>query len=129
MTSDEDRTVRYWQNGVNIETFVLPAQSVWSVACLGNGDIVTGSRYSKIVSISLLTENLRFKLLPNSDGVVRVFTQDESRFANEETVKTFEEEVNAVTKQSCQEIGGVKVSEYVHNLQLVTFSIHRYKYT
>lgn len=45
VTSDEDRTVRYWQNGVNTETFVLPAQSVWSVTCLSNGDIVTGSRY------------------------------------------------------------------------------------
>lgn len=44
VTSDEDRTVRYWENGVNIETFSLPAQSVWSVACLNNGDIVTGSR-------------------------------------------------------------------------------------
>lgn len=44
VTSDEDRTVRYWQNGVNTETFLLPAQSVWTVTCLSNGDIVTGSR-------------------------------------------------------------------------------------
>lgn len=57
------------------------------------------------------------KFISNSDGVVRIFTQDENRFANEETVKTFEEEVNAITRQSCQEIGGVKVSEYVPNNQ------------
>lgn len=48
--------------------------------------------------------------------MVRVFTQDENRFANEETLKNFEEEVNAITMQSAQEIGGVKVSEYVVKL-------------
>lgn len=29
------------------QTITLPAQSVWSVACLNNGDIVTGSRLDK----------------------------------------------------------------------------------
>lgn len=49
VTSDEDRTVRYWQNGTNTQTFKLPAQSVWTVACLSNGDIVTGSRFSSVI--------------------------------------------------------------------------------
>lgn len=89
VTSDEDRRIRYWENGVNTETLTLPAQSVWSVASLKNGDIVTGS----------------------SDGVVRVFTRDESRYADEALLTQFKEEVEALDRQSVQEIGGVKVSD------------------
>lgn len=89
VTSGEDSTIRYWQGGENIQTISLPAQSVWSVACLSNGDIVAGT----------------------SEGVVRVFTQDPERFADEAALKTFENEVNAAAAASTQEIGGVKVSE------------------
>ncbi|KAK4875781.1 hypothetical protein RN001_012203 [Aquatica leii] len=89
VTSDEDRTVRYWKDGLNTETFQLPAQSVWKVACLSNGDIVTGS----------------------SDSVVRIFTQDESRIIGDDALKAFEDEVSALTKQSMQEIGGYKISD------------------
>lgn len=46
-----------------------------------------------------------------SDGIVRIFTQDEGRCVSEEALKTYQEEVNALCKQSQQEIGGVKVSE------------------
>lgn len=88
-TSDEDRSVRYWENGQNTQTITLPAQSVWSVAYLNNGDIVTGS----------------------SDGLVRVFTQEESRYADEAALTKFAEEVQALERQSMQEIGGVKVSD------------------
>ncbi|KAJ8972552.1 hypothetical protein NQ314_000139 [Rhamnusium bicolor] len=86
---DEDRTVRFWKNGVNTQTIDLPAQSVWCVASLPNGDILTGA----------------------SDGIIRVFTQDESRVADELSLTKFNEEVNALKMQSLQEIGGVKVSD------------------
>lgn len=109
VTSDEDRTVRYWKNGVNMEAIHLPAQSVWTVACLSNGDVVTGSRLENFILFSVIILNI-FSLFC-SDSVVRVFTQDESRFASDELLKTFEEEVNALAKQSTQEIGGYKVSE------------------
>ncbi|XP_076265264.1 phospholipase A2 activator protein [Rhynchophorus ferrugineus] len=89
ISSDEDRTVRVWENGINTDTISLPAQSIWSVACLSNGDIVTGS----------------------SDGIIRVFTRDESRVANEQALTKFAEEVNNLKQQSMQEIGGVKVSD------------------
>ncbi|XP_018568401.1 phospholipase A-2-activating protein [Anoplophora glabripennis] len=89
VTSDEDRTVRFWKNGVNTQTIELPAQSIWTVACLPNGDIVTGS----------------------SDGVIRIFTQNEERVADEATLTKFNEEVNALKRQNLQEIGGVKVSD------------------
>lgn len=89
VTTDEDRTVRVWKNGKNIDTFQLPAQSVWAVATLNNGDIVTGS----------------------SDGVIRIFTKEESRFADASLLQKFKEEVDALTLQSVQEIGGYKVSD------------------
>lgn len=89
VTADEDRTVKYWEKGENVQSISLPAQSVWSVACLQNGDIVTGS----------------------SDGVVRIFTRDEGRYADEATLTKFAEEVAALERQSVQEIGGVKVSD------------------
>ncbi|XP_015769068.1 PREDICTED: phospholipase A-2-activating protein-like [Acropora digitifera] len=40
----EDRTLRIWKGGECFQTITLPAQSIWSVTCLNNGDIVTGSR-------------------------------------------------------------------------------------
>ncbi|XP_023012840.1 phospholipase A2 activator protein [Leptinotarsa decemlineata] len=89
VTSDEDRTVRFWQGGENKQTIHLPAQSVWAVACLPNGDIVTGS----------------------SDGIIRVFTQEEGRVTDEVNLVKFNEEVNALKQQALQEIGGVKVSD------------------
>jgi len=44
VTSGEDRTIRIWEMGECQQTITLPAQSVWSVTYLQNGDIVTGSR-------------------------------------------------------------------------------------
>ena len=44
VTSGEDRTIRIWEGGECQQTITLPAQSVWSVAYLQNGDIVAGSR-------------------------------------------------------------------------------------
>ncbi|XP_077290521.1 phospholipase A2 activator protein [Arctopsyche grandis] len=89
VTGGEDSTVRVWSGGDIICTITLPAQSVWSVACLYNGDIVAGS----------------------SDGLVRVFTRDITRQADESTLKQFEEEVVKLHEASTQEIGGVKVTD------------------
>lgn len=44
VSSDENSSVKFWENGENTSTICLPAQSVWCVACLSNGDVVTGSR-------------------------------------------------------------------------------------
>lgn len=46
-----------------------------------------------------------------SDGVVRVFSQDANRQANEDVLKCYEEEIEAMFKVSSQELGGVKISE------------------
>ncbi|KAI8043598.1 hypothetical protein M5D96_004931, partial [Drosophila gunungcola] len=67
----EDSTLRMWNviTGDELGAPILhPAISVWSVACLKNGDIVTGC----------------------SDGVVRVFSQDPTRQASEGIRKAFD---------------------------------------
>lgn len=45
VSSGEDRTVKVWKEGECKQTITLPAQSVWSVCSLPNGDIVAGARY------------------------------------------------------------------------------------
>lgn len=85
----EDGSVRLWECGDCVREIRLPVQSVWSVTCLDNGDIVAGS----------------------SDGIVRVFTKDPARYADEVMIKQFEEEVKKMQAASQQEIGGFKLSE------------------
>lgn len=44
----EDRSLRVWKLDEPNEcqqTVFLPAQSIWTVAVMNNGDVVTGSRY------------------------------------------------------------------------------------
>ncbi|KAK2149566.1 hypothetical protein LSH36_446g01013 [Paralvinella palmiformis] len=69
VTTGEDRTMRVWSGGECIQTVAHPTESVWSVCVLANGDIVTGA----------------------SDGIIRVFSSDQSRQASEEEQKTYEE--------------------------------------
>ncbi|KAL4710493.1 hypothetical protein ACJJTC_008895 [Scirpophaga incertulas] len=88
-TSGEDGSVRIWSGSDCIREIRLPVQSVWSVTCLDNGDVVTGS----------------------SDGIVRVFTADANRYADEDTLKQFEDDVQKLQAAAQQEIGGFKVSE------------------
>ncbi|KAM3961586.1 LOW QUALITY PROTEIN: phospholipase A2 activator protein [Aphomia sociella] len=88
-TCGEDGSVRVWSAGDCIGEIRLPVHSVWSVTCLDNGDIVTGS----------------------SDGLVRVFTPDPARYADEATLKAFEEDVVKMQAAAQQEIGGFKLSE------------------
>ncbi|CAH2235111.1 jg7520 [Pararge aegeria aegeria] len=89
VTSGEDGAVKVWSAGDCVRELRLPVESVWSVTCLENGDIVTGA----------------------SDGLVRVFTRDPLKYADEATLKSFEEEVQKVMASSQQEIGGFKLSE------------------
>lgn len=67
----------------------LPAQSVWACACLKNGDIVTGT----------------------SDGVVRIFTKDSNRYADEQTTTAFNAAVEVRIREANTALGGVKVNE------------------
>ncbi|KAH8413203.1 hypothetical protein KR009_008741 [Drosophila setifemur] len=88
----EDSTLRMWNVITGEELgapIVHPAISVWSVACLQNGDIVTGC----------------------SDGVVRVFTQEPARQATELVRKAFESAVAIRKSDMNEEIGGIKKTD------------------
>ncbi|KAG6802854.1 phospholipase A-2-activating protein [Apis mellifera caucasica] len=88
-TCSEDRTLRIWHNSELSQTITLPTQSVWCLALLPNGDVVTGS----------------------SDGVVRIFSCNPERYADSETLQEFEQQVASVKLNAQQELGGIKVKD------------------
>ncbi|CAE6490551.1 unnamed protein product [Rhizoctonia solani] len=88
ISSGEDRTARVWEDGELVQTLTHPAISVWTVATMPNGDIVTGC----------------------SDGVVRVFSRNESRWADAETIQAFENQVASQAIPS-ESIGDVKKTD------------------
>lgn len=88
----EDRTLRIWKDGNCSQVIRLPAQSVWSVTCLNNGDIVTGS----------------------SDGIARVFTASAERVASDEELQLFDAEVasHAIPAEAASgQLGDVKLED------------------
>jgi phospholipase A-2-activating protein len=91
MSASEDSTIRLWslKEGALGGSLALPAQSVWSIAGLRNGDIITGS----------------------SDAVVRIFSMSADRFAGQEAQTAFETAVDIRIKESSKELGGVNVNE------------------
>lgn len=90
VTGSEDSTIRLWNaEGELGEPKILPAQSVWAVACLENGDIVAGS----------------------SDGVVRVFSKDPNRVADDQTLAAYTLAVETRKQEANLSLGGVKVNE------------------
>lgn len=85
VSAGEDRTVRIWKGTECIQTITHPAISVWSVSvCKENGDIVTGA----------------------SDKIVRVFSREKQRQADEAGLREFESSVSqsAIPQQS---LGGI----------------------
>ncbi|KAL5532810.1 LUB1 [Sanghuangporus sanghuang] len=84
----EDRTLRIWRDEECIQTIVHPATSVWTVSSMLNGDIVTGS----------------------SDGVVRIFSNAEERWASSNELKEYDELVASQALPS-QQVGDVKKTD------------------
>ncbi|XP_034946377.1 phospholipase A-2-activating protein [Chelonus insularis] len=82
VTSGEDKTIRVWKNGQIDQTITLPTSSVWCVDFLVNGDIVSGS----------------------SDGIIRIFSNDSSRWASAEELEAWEHQVNDDQLKSQQEL-------------------------
>lgn len=88
----EDSSIRIWDlsSGQEVcEPLLLPAQSVWSVAALPNGDIVSGS----------------------SDGMTRIFTAIKELYASESQLKAFNDAVQLRKAQISQNIGNIKKTE------------------
>jgi hypothetical protein len=69
----------FFLDGECAQTIVHPAISVWAVSSMPNGDIVSGT----------------------SDGVVRVFSNTEERWASEGEIKAYEDQVSSQTLNKC----------------------------
>ncbi|OAL51584.1 phospholipase A-2-activating protein [Pyrenochaeta sp. DS3sAY3a] len=85
VSAGEDRTVRIWEKNECIQTITHPAISVWTVAvCSENGDIATGA----------------------SDKLLRIFTQDEQRYAAAAEIQQFNDDVkgSSIPQQTVGEI-------------------------
>ncbi|KAJ6260705.1 LOW QUALITY PROTEIN: Ubiquitin homeostasis protein [Drechslerella dactyloides] len=80
----EDRTLRIWRKSQCLQTISHPCISVWCVAASENGDLVTGA----------------------SDGVLRVWSREPERQADEETLKAYSEAV-ANTAIAEETTGGI----------------------
>lgn len=85
VSAGEDRSVRVWRDGALVQTITLPAISVWSVAVLGNGDVVCGA----------------------SDATARVFTRDAARVADDESLKAYEHAISTQALNATQ-VGDIK---------------------
>lgn len=88
VTGGEDRTLRIWKEGKNIQTLYHPSESVWAVCAMPNGDIATGS----------------------SDGMIRVFTQEPDKFASAEVLAAHEAAL-ATAPVSSQPLGDIKTED------------------
>lgn len=91
VTGSEDNTIRLWSvsKGNLGEALTLPAQSVWCVSCMDNGDIIAGA----------------------SDALIRVFTKDPTRAASDDAIAAYETAVTTRKMEQCKELGGVKVND------------------
>ncbi|KXJ80368.1 hypothetical protein RP20_CCG025308 [Aedes albopictus] len=90
-TGGEDSSIRMWslKEGALGDALQLPAQSVWSVAALRNGDIVAGS----------------------SDAMVRVFTSCKDREAPPDVQDAFKLSVEVRVQESSKQLGGMNVND------------------
>ena len=88
VSSGEDRSIRIWKDTECVQVITLPAISVWSVSTCSNGDVIAGS----------------------SDKIARIFTKDESRQANAETIAEFD---NALQSSALpkQQVGDVNTTD------------------
>lgn len=92
ISSGEDRSVRVWNKltGNLDQILTIPAISVWSVAAIAssNNDIAVGS----------------------SDGKVRIFTQDASRYAKASALQAYDDLVSS-SAITANQVGDVKKSD------------------
>uniref|UniRef100_A0AAR2LHM7 Phospholipase A2-activating protein n=1 Tax=Pygocentrus nattereri TaxID=42514 RepID=A0AAR2LHM7_PYGNA len=90
VSTGEDRTVRIWKKGECTQTIRLPAQSVWCCCVLPNGDIAVGA----------------------SDGIIRIFTESEERFASAQDLQAFEDELSKATiDPKTGDLGDIKIED------------------
>jgi len=86
--SSPDNSPLHRTDGECYQTIIHPGISVWSVSAMPNGDVVTGA----------------------SDGIIRIFSEAEERWASPQELKAFDDLV-AGQALPAQQIGDVKKSD------------------
>jgi len=91
VTGGEDSTIRLWsaEKGALGDAMEVPAQSVWALVALANGDIVAGC----------------------SDAAIRIYTKEKERFAIKEALGAHQMAIETRKAQSRDTLGGVKVND------------------
>jgi phospholipase A-2-activating protein len=90
LTGSEDSTIRMWSvSGGPLGVLEVPAQSVWSITCLANSDIVTGT----------------------SDALIRIFTASPDRVVDASIKGAFDLAVETRKMESSKTLGGIAVKE------------------
>ncbi|EGG22116.1 hypothetical protein DFA_02006 [Cavenderia fasciculata] len=87
VSCSEDRSLRIWADGECVQNIAHPS-GIWSLAVSINGDIVTAC----------------------SDGVARVWTRNESRYADPQTIELYHQQLAQQQIQS-DNIGDIKMSD------------------
>lgn len=88
VSSGEDRSIRVWRGLECVQVITVPAISVWSVSASPDGDIIAGS----------------------SDKLARIFTRSPERQAAAESIKEFEEAVQASSLPK-EQVGAINMSD------------------
>lgn len=86
-SGSEDCSAKIWKNGTCCQSIQHPG-CIWDVKFLPNGDLITAC----------------------SDGVVRIWTKNVTRFASSEDVEAYEAHISAWKVQT-KMVGGVKVKD------------------
>ena len=91
-TASEDKSVKVWnpdKSNDPLQSIALPAQSLWCLTVISNGDFAVGC----------------------SDASIRVFTNNENRVCSDDEAKLFSEEVSTSSIPSKSTIGDLKMDE------------------
>ena len=91
-TASEDKSIKVWnpdKSNDPLQSIALPAQSLWCLTVISNGDFAVGC----------------------SDASIRVFTNNENRFCSDDEAKLFSEEVATSSIPSKSTIGDLKMDE------------------
>ncbi|KAF7329296.1 Phospholipase A-2-activating protein [Mycena kentingensis (nom. inval.)] len=90
VSSSEDRSVRVWKDGECAQVLVHPAISVWAVATLPNGDIVSGA----------------------SDKNIRIFSSTPERWASDGDLRAYDDVQESAKHYSCPKGDATQVYQW-----------------